>query len=757
MTFVTVGLAIAGACAIAIPILIHLLFRRRRRPIEWAAMRFLIEAFRKHRRRLQLEQLLLLVVRCLIVGLLGAALARPLLEKSGVLGAGGSRAVFIVLDNSLASSVRSDDGATALQQSARAAAELIESLQPGDAVGLVTSARPATGLVVPPSTDHDAVADLIKSLKPSESASDLPAAFALVREAVGRVREDGRRAIVYLLSEFRSGSANLEGPLQQGVLDLGEDVTLLTWPASQAAVSNTQVVSVEPLRSFIVAGEAGEQTQVTVRLARRGGDMGSQVTRVRLAGESATGPTAVEPKTVQWEPGQSRAEVDFLIGFGAGKSEQAAITALIEDDALAADNQRHAVVQLRDKIRIVLVDRRSFAADLTVDQLTPGQWIRRAMAPYENSPMDVVEVDPAALDTTDLRVADAAIVPRPDLLADAGWLALRRFVDAGGLVIVMPPSEINVHQWTDRLASDLGLPWRIALETTQSEAGASLATEQPVSELLKLVAGDLQELVRPVVVYRWLAVQTDQTQAERALVMADGAPVLIFSSPPEKPSAEEKTVEAAPATTSAARGMVAYLAIAPDLKWTSLPSQPLMVPLMQEMVRQGVSLVRASQLAQVGDRPWLGAVRAAASLRGGDGRILPVNPDGRPSRPIDHSGLFAVLDPAGQRLGTLAVNVDPQAGGTETQSQTAVSAWLAKSGPWQLLDPDDPASALRTIGSGPPLAGALLLIMLALIALETMLARFFSHAYRSPTGAEGLSGVAAGAIAGESGAIGASP
>ena len=72
MTFVTIGLAIAGAASVIVPILIHLLSRQRRRPVRWGAMRFLIEALRKHRRRLQLEQLLLLAVRCLILLVLGA-------------------------------------------------------------------------------------------------------------------------------------------------------------------------------------------------------------------------------------------------------------------------------------------------------------------------------------------------------------------------------------------------------------------------------------------------------------------------------------------------------------------------------------------------------------------------------------------------------------------------------------------------------------------------------------------------------------
>ena len=50
-SFVAPALAAAGAAAIAIPILIHLLSRRRRIPVLWGAMRFLLEAYRRHRRR----------------------------------------------------------------------------------------------------------------------------------------------------------------------------------------------------------------------------------------------------------------------------------------------------------------------------------------------------------------------------------------------------------------------------------------------------------------------------------------------------------------------------------------------------------------------------------------------------------------------------------------------------------------------------------------------------------------------------------
>ena len=59
MNFLHPGLAFAALASIALPIAIHLLFRRRRVPINWAAMELLREAIRRTNQRLRLEQSLL--------------------------------------------------------------------------------------------------------------------------------------------------------------------------------------------------------------------------------------------------------------------------------------------------------------------------------------------------------------------------------------------------------------------------------------------------------------------------------------------------------------------------------------------------------------------------------------------------------------------------------------------------------------------------------------------------------------------------
>src|SRR4051812_37818031 len=108
--FVTWSFFWAGLAAVSIPIIIHILNRRRFKTVTWAAMDFLLRAMKKNRRRLRFEQWVLLATRCLLVFLLGLALARPLgCENASVAGIGGRTGldVFVLHNNhSLADQAR---------------------------------------------------------------------------------------------------------------------------------------------------------------------------------------------------------------------------------------------------------------------------------------------------------------------------------------------------------------------------------------------------------------------------------------------------------------------------------------------------------------------------------------------------------------------------------------------------------------------------------------------------------------------------
>lgn len=65
-----------GVALISVPIIIHLINRLRFKRLPWAAMEFLLKAQKKNRRRLIIEQLILLALRCLLVALVGLLVMR---------------------------------------------------------------------------------------------------------------------------------------------------------------------------------------------------------------------------------------------------------------------------------------------------------------------------------------------------------------------------------------------------------------------------------------------------------------------------------------------------------------------------------------------------------------------------------------------------------------------------------------------------------------------------------------------------------
>ena len=78
LPFANPAYLVAGAALISAPIIIHLINRMRFKRVRWAAMEFLLKAQKKSRRRLIIEQLILLMLRCLLVALTALLVLRYL-------------------------------------------------------------------------------------------------------------------------------------------------------------------------------------------------------------------------------------------------------------------------------------------------------------------------------------------------------------------------------------------------------------------------------------------------------------------------------------------------------------------------------------------------------------------------------------------------------------------------------------------------------------------------------------------------------
>ncbi|MCP4511126.1 MAG: VWA domain-containing protein, partial [Fuerstiella sp.] len=126
-----------GLAGVTLPVVAHLLSRRKYDVVSWGAMQFL-DPSRKTRRKMKLEELLLLLIRITAICLIAIAASRPWINSGFLMGysSAGSRDVVLVIDGS--NSMGRSDGLVSLHQKAiQRAQEFLQTLQPGDTVALI--------------------------------------------------------------------------------------------------------------------------------------------------------------------------------------------------------------------------------------------------------------------------------------------------------------------------------------------------------------------------------------------------------------------------------------------------------------------------------------------------------------------------------------------------------------------------------------------------------------------------------------------
>ncbi|MDA7609410.1 BatA domain-containing protein [Akkermansiaceae bacterium] len=105
-----------GLFAASIPVIIHLLNRRRFRIVDWAATSFLLKASRESRGKKKLKHILILICRTLAIFALIFAVARPLLGGFLGSGSGSVNTVILVLDRSASMETKAESGAPSYRE-----------------------------------------------------------------------------------------------------------------------------------------------------------------------------------------------------------------------------------------------------------------------------------------------------------------------------------------------------------------------------------------------------------------------------------------------------------------------------------------------------------------------------------------------------------------------------------------------------------------------------------------------------------------
>jgi hypothetical protein len=196
---------LVGMVGLVIPVIIHLLNRRRFEVVDWGAMRFLIMS-ETTRRRVFIEELLLMLLRMGLIALLVLAMCAPFVSgtvfrKFGII---ENRDIVIVFDGSTAMSFVDDDGKTAHEHAIEWTKKFLDRLEPGDTVAIVQAREQAVTFVEPTSDLSQVRKELDKVSAPAGSA-DWPTAVETAHKLLVKTSHRPRRDIVLLSAGRKTG------------------------------------------------------------------------------------------------------------------------------------------------------------------------------------------------------------------------------------------------------------------------------------------------------------------------------------------------------------------------------------------------------------------------------------------------------------------------------------------------------------------------------------------------------------------------
>ncbi len=720
MTLLAPGLALAGLLAAAVPIVIHLLLKRRRTPVPWAAMNLLLEAVRRHRRRSRIERILLLVVRALLLAALGLALASPLIgERSTLI---TSRTVHLVIDDGITSAAIDAEGTTALARNVAKASALVQALDGSDRVSITLAGRPVRTVVDSPTTDHRSIIDVLESLPSREGATDLSSALERAAEET-EDRDPAARTEIHVFSDFRRGAIDDRARIPV-LVDEDSNLRLFATAPADREVGSVQVVDIGTARVPLSLAGGSNDRLVTVRL-RRTGFLPAATTVVSLGGDAIA---ATETRQVDWRPGVDEASVDFQVRVDEDGGVLEA--SILESDDLPLDDRRSTMIPGRIPSRVLVVDRSEFGSIGAVDRWRASDWFERAMLPDpESGVADAIEidrVDPAALDRRDLEGASVLAIARPDLVDESFLPVIGDWARAGGVLVIMPPGEVTTRPWATPLLESIGIDWSVALEPVALDPPRRLAADQPKAPLTRLLDAEIPDLTPGVSIQRMLPLQ-GPSEGDVALIDDQGDPFLV--------------------DVGVGLGRLVFFTVAPELSWTDLPVRPLMVPLIQEIGRQGAALVDRDRDGIVGERLPSTRLSGAAMVLPGGVRVVESEDSGdEPDlRLPERSGIAEVVDIADRTLERRAVNPAVARARLETIDRSELLEWISPAGDWTF---ESDEREVEGAGSrGEDLARPLIMLVLLLALVETALARWFTRGGSTTRRAEGLTGANADADA----------
>lgn len=597
MTFLN-PLLLYGLGAIAVPILIHLLMQRRIRHIAWGAMRFLEKAVQKNRKQMNLEDLLLLLLRCLLVLFLALALARPALRKAGIglLGTGGETAV-IALDNSY--SMSQTDGVTSRFEKAQKAAEqVVDGLPSGSSVAVLLVADEVDAPISRPTNDLNLVRKVVRESKRSDRATEL---------------EPGFRQAVEILKQSGGGSKTLY---------FITDGQAIGWKKLSEIRSMLDAVKTSVKTRLVLVGDK-EEHNLGVTSLRLGSAMSPANEALRFVAE-VTNFGTTDARNVQVgisvdaEKSSDEGSID-LIPAGASKSISLfakcrdegfhSITARVPEDRMPADDQWTIALNALKEISVLVVDGdpgsepRDSETFYFTNALTPVS--PPAQKDYF---IKTKKIRPGELDGTKLGDCEAVVLANVADVSATVVGALENYVRRGGGLIVFPGDKINASFYNSNLVKSGVLPASfggLRGKAGQQETFFTLQDDKYNHSIVSIWKDPANGNLATAHFYAAFALNPEKSPAKES-----GQPIVVLRYSDGAPAVVEHTL---------GLGRVIQFSSSADLAWNDMALRPSYVPLIHRTL--GALLSRREERLNVpvgGKFAW----PCEAELVGKDAKII---------------------------------------------------------------------------------------------------------------------------------------
>jgi hypothetical protein len=698
-------LMLVGVIALAVPIAIHLIGRRRARVVKFAALDFLMATRRRTARSFRLREKLLLLVRAIACAAVAIALAKPYAScaRKGTHVTRGPQAAVLVIDDSFAAGYLTDTG-TWLRSATDEARRILTQLGPEAEVAIV---RASEGAEHPTelTRDHLRLRDQLIALEPSARPADTSRALARAAQLLS-VSSHAKKT-VYLISLLAKSGLHVDDPgWAPGALAPELIVVDVRPGGPTAALANRAIVG---LRLVPAPGAGSRGVAIDAEIA----NFADAPTTVEAS--VTIGDRVVARGAVQLGAHERRTKT-FLATLPPGTRSTDAIVAL-EPDALPIDDRRWIRASLRDEVRALLVDgdprtvRHDDELFYLEAALRPGDREDSGTVLRAITAEELAGIEPAArgkagaieLDELDVVIlANVAALPRERVEALATW------VRGGGGILVAVGDRFESGAYDRTMLPLLPQSLRDPIDTTWGSTAddrdsralhlVKWEADHPIFAPFSKAAPELADAKFWKIAL--LGPTTDTSDRKVLARFTNGAAALVE------------------ATIGSGRTMVFTSTL--DRDWNDLPIHPGFLPFMQQAVRHLARkhgafasteyLVGQSVTLPTGDLIKLevrGPDSLGASYEGDRITNRATVKFTRAERPGSYRVIGTDLTNATRDRDELAfaVNLDPRG----SELALAPPAMLPVSG---AAGPVDPADATRRVELWHALAAALLLLLL---------------------------------------------